>query len=273
MKPFIGYPGGKSRAASKIIALLEGHLDGPYCEVFGGGFSLGLALKEQWDTAMWINEYDPDMYSLWRMVLDYPEDLCDLVMSARVTSELFYDLRKKILNRGEFRIEEIADRAIDKLIIHKISYSNMGEMSGSPVGGKNQTGKWKFDVRWKPALICKSIRKTHDFLKGTKLTRKSYTAILNYISDESLVYLDPPYVEAGRKCYKNSFTEDQHLDLAERLKNVKFRWFMTYDRHPLIEEAYDWASIQGLGFKYFMSSAYRNGKEMKDGSELFISNF
>jgi DNA adenine methylase len=274
MKPFVGYPGGKSRAAGVIKELLPGaHNATGYCEPFAGGFSFGLSLLEEWrPDDVWINEYDPDMYSLWYMVLKRPSVLCQMVQAATITSETFYELQKRILTNRYFRRAEIPQRALDKLVIHKISFSNMGEMSGSPVGGKHQTGKWKFDVRWKPDLICKSIMRVSEFLRGARITRHNYARVLDMLSGTFLVYLDPPYVEAGKKCYKHAFNEDDHRYLANRLKSVKFQWFMTYDNHPLVHELYPWASIQPFNFKYFMSSAYRSKDKMKDGSELLITS-
>lgn len=274
MKPFVGYPGGKSRAAKNIIDKVSCHFDKQqYVEIFAGGFSLGLSILDVWKPTIHINEYDPDMYSLWYMVLNRPEEMCDLVRAANVSPESFYKLREKLLCKRPFRVCEIAERAIDKLVIHKLSFSNMGEMSGSPVGGKSQTGKWKFDCRWNVGSICRAILKTHTYVKGARLTRKSFEKLVPHIKEDSLVYLDPPYVVAGGKCYKHSFTKEQHILLAEMLRDAKFTWFLTYDCDDLILDLYDWAFISDLNFKYFMSSAYRSNKDMKVGNELFISNF
>jgi DNA adenine methylase len=274
MQPFVGYPGGKSRAAKTIKAAIGQHLNGAgYCEPFAGGFSFGLSILEDWAPKVWINEFDPDMYSLWYMVLNNPDDLCRRIHRARITPETFYTLRKRILGRGALSKDEIPQRALEKLIIHKISFSNMGEMSGSPVGGRHQTGEWKFDVRWKPDLICRSIRKTSDFLAGARLTGWSYERILDNVSSDYLLYLDPPYVDAGKKCYKYAFDETAHRELAVRLKGLKCRWFMTYDNDPLVHELYTWANVSPLSFKYFMSTAYRTQGTMKHGNELLVHNF
>jgi DNA adenine methylase len=147
----------------------------------------------------------------------------------------------------------------------------MGEMSGSPVGGKNQTGKWKFDCRWKPDLICNRIRKVSEALTGAVVTNRTYAQVLQHTSARDFCFVDPPYVEAGAKCYKHSFTITDHSRLAAYMKNLKCDWAVTYDYHPRILELYDWAKVYSLEFNYFMSSAYRAGGKMKVGKELLIT--
>jgi DNA adenine methylase len=147
----------------------------------------------------------------------------------------------------------------------------MGEMSGSPVGGKNQTGAWKYDCRWKPDLICKRIREVAEALRGCGLSAWDYQTVLAHARDDEFVFIDPPYVDAGAKCYKHSFTPEDHVTLAQRVRKLKCSWAITYDYHPLVVELYaPWAEVYDLEFKYFMSSAYRAGEAMKTGKELLI---
>jgi DNA adenine methylase len=167
----------------------------------------------------------------------------------------------------------IIARALEKLIVHKISFSNMGEKAGSPVGGKKQTGKWKFDCRWNPNGICKNIGKASLILKDAKVTRREYPKVLADAREGDLFFVDPPYVDAGGKCYKHSFMLKDHIQLAEMLGSLPCAWVLTYDYHPLILNLYSkFAHIYDLEFNYFMSSAYRTGETMKVGKELLITN-
>jgi DNA adenine methylase len=235
----------------------------------GGAFTLGVL----GDQRGWLNDLDHDLYCLWRAVVWYPEALCDAVRAAKVEASDFYRLQEKLLTsrpRVERR-DAVVRRAVDKLIVHKISFSNMGEMSGSPVGGRNQTGKWKFDCRWKPDLICKRIMAASELLSNTSVTNWNYIKVLEYAQARDFYFVDPPYVDAGTKCYKHSFTLNDHAQLAERMQRLKCDWAITYDYHPRILELYSWANVYDLEFKYFMSSAYRSGEKMKVGKELLIT--
>jgi len=272
MQPLFGYPGGKSRAVKRIVAVLDldmtkyERIIEPFCG--GAAFTLGVEPK-----GAWLNDIDFDLYCLWKCVKAYPEQLCDLVQKAKIRAADFYGLRRRILLKRP-KVEHsdaLLRRALDKLIIHKISFSNMGEMSGSPVGGRNQTGKWKYDCRWKPDLICKRIMKVSALLANVSVTDWSYTKVLQYATPRDFVFIDPPYVKAGSKCYKHSFTLTDHARLAAYMRTLPCAWAITYDTHPHILELYDWAKVYDLEFNYFMSSAYRAGDKMKVGKELLIT--
>ena len=135
MKSFFGYPGGKSRLAKRLLDRI-----GPvksYAEPFAGGFSVGLTLLDQSPLPVWINDLDRDVICLWKATIYHTDALCDQINRAHITVDTFYRIRDRILS-GKTR--PLLDTAIDKLLVHKLSYSNMGEMAASPVGGKNQTG-------------------------------------------------------------------------------------------------------------------------------------
>jgi DNA adenine methylase len=273
MQPFFGYPGGKSRAVKQIIKVLGldmqkyDRIVEPFCG--GGAFTLGTLGNQR----AWLNDLDHDLMCLWQAVIRYPEDLCEAIQGARIKASDFYRLQAKLLS-GLPKVERrdaVVRRALDKLVVHKISFSNMGEMSGSPVGGRKQTGKWKFDCRWKPDLICKRVMQTSELLSSAYVSDWTFPQVMKYATPRDFFFVDPPYVEAGKKCYKHSFTLDDHVRLAEYLKRLPCDWTLTYDYHPHVLGLYKWATIYDLEFNYFMSSAYRAGETMKVGKELLIT--
>jgi DNA adenine methylase len=275
MQPLFGYPGGKSRAVKKIVETLDLDLSKyrQVVEPFCGGAAFTLGTLPQGGEG-WLNDMDFDLMALWMSIVHFPDALCDAVTSAKIEAEDFYRLREKLLKprKQVTRKDAVVRCALDKLIIHKISFSNMGEMSGSPVGGKNQTGAWKFDCRWKPDLICKRIKDASELLEGVCLTNWDYQTVFRWLRKDDFVFIDPPYVDAGAKCYKHSFTMANHVALAKAVKSLRCEWAITYDYHPSIVEMYSWADVYDLEFKYFMSSAYRSGETMKVGKELLITN-
>jgi len=274
MQPFFGYPGGKSRAVKRINQILSlnpleyDRIVEPMC----GGCSYTLSSDHP---SPWINDVDADLFCLWKSVVNWPDDLCEMIRAAKPKASDFYRLREKILKKpsAPSRKPDILSRALEKLILHKISFSNMGEKSGSPVGGKNQTGKWKFDCRWNTDSICKNIAKASSVLRDAKVTHRKYPKVLSEARKGDLFFVDPPYVDAGVKCYKHSFTLKDHTQLANMLIALPCDWVLTYDYHPLVLELYSGlANIYDLEFNYFMSSAYSSGETMKIGKELLITN-
>lgn len=276
MQSFLGYPGGKSRSAKTILDLAGEVEFDRYAEPFCGGFAVGLNVAELYDCDILMNDLDSDLMSLWTAVIRYPEQLCSEIQDYDIYPELFYELRDEFRNPRPLPKSpgKVVERASDKLVLHKISFSNLGEMSGSPVGGREQKGAWKFDCRWNPDLICKRIMRVHELLAGrTQLFCEPYQKFFQRIGKSDWVYIDPPYVEGGPKCYKHSFDEDLHRRLANTLSVSKFKWFMTYDNVELVRELYDDCYIQEFNLKYAMSSTCRAGKKHRVANELLISNY
>lgn len=274
MQPIFGYPGGKSRAVKCIVKTIGFDLDqyARVAEPFCGGAAFTLGVLNPNGNAL-LNDMDADLMALWTAIIFHTDHLCEAVMNAEVKASDFYSLKEKFLkpHRPVNRRDAVVKRALEKLIVHKISFSNMGEMSGSPVGGKNQTGAWKFNCRWKPELICKRILKASQLLRGVNLSCVSYFKVFQHLRRDDFTFIDPPYVDAGSKCYKHSFSIDDHVELSKRVRKIKGEWALTYDYHPLILDLYSWANIYDLEFKYFMSSAYNKGETMKVGKELLIT--
>jgi DNA adenine methylase len=281
MKSFFGYPGGKSRLAARWEK--EGFFKplspiSYYVEPFAGGFSMGLTLLKAFGPfPVWLNDVDQDVAALWSVALRRTEEFCERIAETKVTLEMFYEIQERILNPQAPR-GTILERALDKLLVHKLSYSNMGEMAATPVGGKRQVDakgkakKWGFDVRWNTTPICSAIRRVAKTVgKEFEISHISVFDLLPKIPANALVYLDPPYVEAGEKCYKHFFTDDDHRSLARDLKGVKWRWFMTYDNAALVRELYP--DAEEITLNYQMSSAYRAGKTLKPNTERLITNF
>ena len=274
MKPFFGYPGGKSKASKLIFEKLKISGSPLYIEPFAGAFSFGLFYAEKFQgNKLWLNEYDTDLYCLWKATVENTEDLCESIKKIKIYSDLFYELREKLSKKRPFNKKELMERALEKLIIHKISFSNLGEKSGSPVGGKKQKNKYKYDFRWKPDLICNRIKAISKLISNIKITNLSYEKVLDQVSIDHLVYCDPPYVDGGPKCYKNYFSNLQHAQLADNLMNAKYKWFLTYDNNNLIKCLYKNANIQDLNLKYSMSSCSQKQNTVKTVKELLISNF
>jgi DNA adenine methylase len=80
----------------------------------------------------------------------------------------------------------------------------------------------------------------------------------------ALVYLDPPYFQAGRVCYRNSFNLTDHQRLAAALRRTNHQWVLSYDDCPEIRDLYRWARIVAIPVKYSIAGS-------RDESELLIT--
>jgi DNA adenine methylase len=272
MKPFFRYPGGKSKIAKRIVRTMlercpsDSILD--YREPFLGGGSVGLELLQHLDpgTFVWINDANAQLAGIWAMVLEDPQQLVERISSYEPRVEDFYAY-KSIL-QGNSDKTSLLDRAIMHLIMSQISYSGLGAMSGGPLGGKDQKSKYKIDCRWSPKNMCKKILRAHELLSkfDVRCTSCNYTTLLESVTDNTVIYVDPPFFMRGDQLYQQHFSFDDHKILSERLKELDCNWFLSYDDCLEVRELYSWTDITELSQSYTLNN---RGKV----TELLISKF
>lgn len=91
--------------------------------------------------------------------------------------------------------------------------------------------------------------------------------IRKFDNETTFFYLDPPYI-VKEKYYSLEFTEKDHLDLFELLKNTKSKFLLSYSENEFIENLYKDFYIQKIEYKSYLNK----GKE-KVYHELLIRNY
>ena len=89
------YPGGKTKVNNRVVELLKknNRLNTTYIEPFAGGCGLGLLLlKNKIVDCLILNDIDKSIYSFWKAVLKYNDDLCELIKDC----EISFEERKKL---------------------------------------------------------------------------------------------------------------------------------------------------------------------------------
>ena len=98
--------------------------------------------------------------------------------------------------------------------------------------------------------------------------------IEKYDTPNTLFYLDPPYVQKEHY-YRMGFTEKDHRDLAEILKNIKGKFVLSYYPCDLVEELYkgfNWYTKEVSKSSYGVTG-YSRMRSRPRGTELLIKNF
>jgi len=282
------YPGGKSKHCRPIIEELEQQAAGiclverEYREPFFGGGSIGIAwlTRHPEMPKFWMNDQDIGIASLWNSVILYPEDLQKLVRSFPPSVEAFYSIKKELLSHTTIPTtrREIVELGFKKLVIHQISYSGLGVMSGGPLGGKGQKSKDRVDSRWKPNNICWKIGDLHALFASVELregrcTSYDFRDVLKDRTQRYLDYFDPPYYAKGGELYQHSFTDDDHRDLADCLEDSPHRWVLSYDDCPEIRSLYQWADVRSLDVRYSITGTKNRTTKRRESTtkpELLI---
>ena len=263
LKSFFRYPGGKSRIAKQIIDIVSDHCTlssiTDYREPFWGGGGMGLEMLEHlaFGSSIWINDKDSSLSALWQAIIENPIALTTLISSYKPRTEDFYEFKSSLQG-------ENIPQPLKRLIIHQISYSGLGVMSGGPLGGKNQVSKYKIDCRWSPESMCKKIMKAHELLSKFKVQCSSYNyeKILEDVTSNTVIYLDPPYYVRGDQLYQEKFSVEEHENLSQQLKELKCNWFLSYDNCPEIRTLYSWANIIEIPVSYTINNNTKKNIEL-----------
>ena len=256
---FFRYPGGKAKLKNQILNKLNEIIDENfknkkfiYREPFFGGGSIGLELlKINKDIEIChINDRDRSLVALWDIVTYNPQSLINEVSNFTPTAQSFYQFKSDLLN-GEIN-------GFKKLAIHQMSYSGLGTKAGGPIGGESQSSNYKVDCRWSKQYLIKKILNISKSLcaHNAIISAYDFEEVINK-QDElpTLIYLDPPYYVKGSELYQFSFSEQDHIRLAQSLKNTKHHWLLSYDDCKEIRKLYDWANIQELNVNYTIRNA------------------
>lgn len=270
------YPGSKAKLVDTIArrwlpAEFCGELFGRdmlYVEPFfgAGAFGLDVLTKLHRSCAVWINDIDPGMYALWKMVATDPAGLCNRIMCYEPSVEDFYRFR------DEPQSVDIGEAAIRQLALHQMSFSGLGAMAGGPIGGRNQRSQWNVACRWNPEARQEDVREYATTLrrfKSTKVTNLDFGDVLSVAlsNPRSFCYIDPPYVVKGPELYRYALNDADHERLARMLRGSN-RWVLSYDDCPLVRDLYSWAQIHPIEITY--TGAVARGKRPKNKEVVIV---
>jgi DNA adenine methylase len=141
-----------------------------------------------------------------------------------------------------------------------------GILNGGPIGGLDQTGKWKIDARYNKKALIQRIRDIAEYKGRITVTNEDGVDLVSrYLQKKNVfVYLDPPYYEKAADLYLNIFEEKDHARLAKKLNaHPEATWLLTYDDRPEILKLYSERETINFSLSY-------NAYEKRLGRELMI---
>ncbi|WP_249932566.1 DNA adenine methylase [Campylobacter mucosalis] len=245
--PF-GWVGGKSLLAKHIIPLMSPHVR--YVEVFGG--ALSVFYQKEPSKVEIVNDINSDLINLHHIIKTKPQSLSAELGSMLRSRELFY-----LVKQGKIKPRNDIQRAAFYFYLLTTSFNTKGDHFAM---GKSRSGKSIYRD-----FIAHSKR-----LKRALIENLSYEKLIKeYDSDETLFYVDPPYV-GTENYYKmiNGFTMKDHENLADILKGIKGKFMLSYNDCEVVRDLYKDFKFKELAVNYSL-----NGKHREKGSELLIMNY
>ena len=270
LKTPLRYPGGKSRALTKLLKYLPQQKITEYREMFLGGGSVALEMTKRLpnDVPIWVNDLYGPLYNFWIILRDNPIELQRKLVELKSrypdrgnAKGLFLDA-KDIVNDGT---KSDTERAIAFYILNKCSFSGLTESSSFSA----QASDSNFSMR--------GILKLQDYSKliqRWKITNLDYSELA---SDDTytFIYADPPYdikdVLYGNKgSMHKGFDHARFADVMDaQLCNV----MISYNDHPdIVQRFLDWC-LYDYEHTYTMRSTGTYMSDQKKRRELICTNY
>ncbi|WUK89332.1 DNA adenine methylase [Streptomyces sp. NBC_00358] len=273
------YPGAKRQLVPVIEGLIVANIPPPrlLVEPFCGGATttlrlLGAGVAEHGILA----DVDPLVAAFWKTAAFDSSWLISSMQELEITVEA-WDRWRAAKPRGR------RDRALKCLFLNRTTFSGILHGRAGPIGGRAQESKYKIDCRFGMQGLTRRINGVAELASTGRLLdvwQADWQTALKRVSerygfladDEVVVYLDPPYVDKAQWLYEWSFDSNEHGALASALlKDVKYRWLLSYDDHGAVRDLYCERSGQTtLHVSHRYTAAGSEKRTVKD--ELLVTN-
>lgn len=266
------YPGGKGKLTDYIKLLIDQNnlIGGEYCEPYAGGAGIAInLLMDGYVSAVHLNDLNRGVYSFWRSILTRPDEFCARVEAVPVDMDEWYRQREVAFDDASSEF----DMGFATFFLNRCNRS--GIIKGGVVGGKDQAGPWKLDARFKKQELISRIERIA--LKSDQIhvynldAAALITDVLPGLSQNTLVYLDPPYYVKGSGLYQNFYKHEDHERIADLVKaKISLPWLVSYDHAPEIVSMYEGCPTIAYGINYSAQNRYKGAEVMFFSPKLEI---
>jgi len=270
LKTPLRYPGGKSRAVSKLFQYLPDLTQvKEYREPFLGGGSVAIEMTKRYPKMdIWVNDLYEPLYNFWCEVRDNGRAMRDQLVqlkyrycepaSARV---LFNQAKEKVNDDQASQLT----RAISFYVVNKCSFSGLTESSSF----SKQASESNFSMRG-----IDRIPQFGELIQNWKITNLSYEKLLTDNRDV-FTYLDPPYDIRdnlyGRKgSMHKSFDHDAFASDCDRFVGPQC---ISYNSSALIKERFQGWTVGEFAHTYTMRSVGSYNTDQASRKELVLTNY
>ena len=278
LKTPLRYPGGKSRALSKLLQYvpdLKGYKE--YREPFLGGGSVALEISKRYrHLDIWVNDLYEPLYNFWKELQHDGKRLQDILTELKhrhpepvSAKKLFLDAKEYLTNPGTTGsfppYTESVWRAVAFYVVNKCSFSGLTESSSF----SKQASESNFSLN--------GISKLYDYsvlIGNWKITNLSYEQLLTD-DKECYTYLDPPY-EIGSNLYgkrgsmHRSFDHDTFATDCDRFVGPQL---VSYNSSQLIRERFEGWTAAEFAHTYTMRSVGSYNTDQASRKELVLLNY
>jgi DNA adenine methylase len=220
-----------------------------------------------------INDADPAVYAFWISVTQNSDELLGLLESTPITMAEWFKWRSVLREDCQ---ASLVEKGFATLFMNRTNRS--GILKAGVIGGKSQEGAYKLDARFKKDVIASRIVAIAKRARNMSVYCEDSLALLkrckDFLPQDSLIYLDPPYYVKGKGLYRNYYEHDDHVAIAKTIKakNFKRHWVVSYDNADEIRAMYQLVNTKTYGLNYTAQRRYVGNEVMFFSQDLVVSD-
>ena len=272
LKTPLRYPGGKSRACTKLDQFFPDLRDyKEYREPFLGGGSVAIHITKKYPhLQVWVNDLYEPLVNFWKTLQD----------DGYALYKRLQELKSRYPDRGSAKglfleaKELVNDDSISPLyracafyVINKCSFSGLTESSSFSA----QASDSNFSMRGIDKLPGYS-----QIIKNWEITNLSYDKLLDEGSEKSaFIYLDPPYdikdnLYGKKGAMHKGFDHDR---FASDCDSCSMDCLISYNADQLVKDRFKEWNAGEFDLTYTMRSVGEYMREQKQRKELLLFNY
>jgi DNA adenine methylase len=261
------YPGGKGCLASLLADVIDLNdlRGGSYYEPYAGGAGAALELLRKGIVSeIFINDADKRVGAFWEAAVIESDRFVDKILRVSLSIEEWRHQQKVCADPGQYGRFEVGFAAF-----YMNRCNRSGVLTGAgPIGGYEQRGEWTLGVRFNREALAERVLALGRMRERIHLSNRDALVFLKAMLPRGnarrrvFVYLDPPYVNKGKRLYLNSYEARDHVALARYVQAQSLLpWVMSYDDTDLVRSLYARQQIGILPIRYSLQDK-RNAQEL-----------
>ena len=264
------YPGGKSRACTKIGQFLPNmYTYKEFREPFLGGGSVAIYLTKMYPSlSIWVNDLYEPLVNFWKEIQHSGEELYTTLSDLKIkhpspdsAKGLFLESKEIINSQDKSKLE----RAVAFYVVNKCSFSGLTESSSFSA----QASDSNFSMRG-----IEKLTGYQEIIQDWKITNLSYEDLLTDWRD-TFIYLDPPY-DIKDNLYGKSGEMHKKFDhdkFAKDCDDHTADMMISYNSSQLIKNRFkDWNAVE-FDLTYTMRSVGDYMSDQQARKELLLLNY
>jgi DNA adenine methylase len=272
LKTPLRYPGGKSRAVTKMDQYfpdLSNYVE--FREPFLGGGSVAIYIAKKYPhLKITVNDLYEPLVNFWMNLqmfgVELTEELKELKLkhndpdSARV---LFTRSKERINSRDCSSL----DRAVAFYIVNKCSFSGLTESSSF----SSQASRSNFSLRG-----IEKLPEYQEIISNWHINGYSYEYLMNTdMHDGIFMYLDPPYdIKDNLYGKKGSMHKNfDHDKFAKDCDEHSIPMMVSYNSDQLVKDRFKGWNVAEFDLTYTMRSVGEYMRDQKTRKELLLMNY